>query len=68
MWMKRIGYIQRDIVAYLSRCGEGGGHIGPTTKAEEFNGLDLEQVKRSLDGLLRRGIVRREGIRYLLTK
>ena len=66
----RLGKIQRDIVAYLSSCGEHGGPICSTTKAEEFRGLDLAQIERSLTGLLRRGIIRREGPlpRYLLVK
>jgi hypothetical protein len=62
----RIGYIQKDIIAYLQRCGENGGFIGCTTKASEFAGLDWEQVERALQGLLRRSIIRKEGIRYIL--
>lgn len=64
----RLGSIQRSIVAYLSRCGEGGGVICSTTKAEELRGLDLEQVERALAGLLRRGIIRRERICYVLVE
>jgi hypothetical protein len=62
----RLGKIQCDIVNYLARCPMTGGVICSTTKAEEFRGLDLEQVERSIAGLLRRGIIRRDGIRYVL--
>jgi hypothetical protein len=62
----RLGKVQRDIVAFLSRCSASGAAICSTTKAEEFRGYDLEQVERALAGLMRRGIVRREGIRYIL--
>ena len=48
-------------MSYLKRCGPNGGYIGCTTKAEEFRGLDLEQVQRALKGLISRGIVRQEG-------
>lgn len=61
----RLGTVQRNIMAFLSRCGESGAFIGSTTKAEELRGYDLEQVERALTGLLRRRIIRREGIRYL---
>ena len=64
----RLGKIQQDIVSYLSHCGEHGGVICSTTKASEFRGLDLEQVQRSIEALLRRGIIRREGIRYLIVR
>ena len=64
----RLGSVQRDVVAYLSRCGEIGGFVGSTTKASELRGYDLEQVERALAGLLRRGIVRREGIRHILVE
>lgn len=64
----RLGKIQRGIVSYLSRCPETGGVICSTTKAEEFQGLDLEQVERAIEGLLRRGIIRRKGILYILVK
>jgi hypothetical protein len=64
----RLGSIQRDIVAYLSRCPPIGGCICSTTKATEFRGYELEQVERALAGLMRRGIVRRERIRYILTE
>jgi hypothetical protein len=62
----RIGPIQKDILTYLKRHDESGGFIGPTTKASEFAGLDWEQVERALQGLLRRSIIRKEGIRYIL--
>jgi hypothetical protein len=64
----RLGSIQQLVVAFLTRCGENGGFIGTTTKAEEFRGLDFEQVERAVAGLLRRGIVRKEGIRTILVK
>lgn len=64
----RLGSIQRLIVGYLARCGEIGGYIGSTTKAPELQGYDLEQVERAVEGLLRRGIVRREGIRHILVE
>jgi hypothetical protein len=64
----RLGSIQRDVVAYLTRCSEKRGVIRSTTKADEFQGYDLEQVERALTGLMRRGIVRREGIWYVLAK
>jgi hypothetical protein len=61
-----LGSIQRNIVAFLSRCGAGGTFIGSATKAPELRGYELEQVERALAGLSRRGIVRREGIRTIL--
>lgn len=61
----KLGKIQSDIVAFLSRC-ERGAFIGSTTKAKELRGYDLEQVQRSLAGLERRGIVRQEGICTIL--
>ena len=64
----RLGAIQRLVVSYLSRCPPTGGAISSTTKAEEFRGLDLIQVERAIAGLTRRGIIRREGIRYLLVR
>lgn len=66
--MTRLGPRQRDIVEYLRRGPVTGSVICSTTKAPEFGGLDLEQVERSLAGLIRRGIVRREGIRYILVE
>ena len=62
----RVGKIQKDVLTYLARCGESGGVICTTTKAPEFHGYDLEQVERAISGLLRRNIIRREGIRYIL--
>jgi len=64
----RLGKIQQDIVRFLSRCKDYRGYIGSTCRAEELAGLDLEQVERSLEGLKRRGIVRKEGICYILNK
>lgn len=64
----RLGSVQRDVVAFLARCGETGGFVGSTTQAAELRGYDLEQVERALAGLLRRGIVRREGIRHILVE
>lgn len=61
----RIGKIQQDVLLYLARCGEKGGYIGQGTKAQEFQGLTLEQVERAIAGLLRRKIIKREGIRYI---
>lgn len=62
----RLGPIQQSIVTFLKRCGPNGGCIGVTTRAPEFAGLDLEQVERALQALIRRKIVRRESIRYIL--
>jgi hypothetical protein len=62
--MTDIGPIQRDVIAYLSRCGENGGHIGSTTKAKEFRGYDLNQVERALAGLIRRGIVQKRRLNF----
>ena len=64
----RLGSIQRRIMSYLNRCGPSGGFIGATTKAIEFRGLDLEQIERSLACLLKRGIIRKDGIRYIAMK
>jgi hypothetical protein len=61
----RLGSIQRDVLAFLSRNG-GRGYIGSITRAPEFRGYDLEQVERSLAGLMRRGVIRRVGILYEL--
>jgi DNA-binding MarR family transcriptional regulator len=61
----RLGTIQRDVLAFLSRNG-GKGYIGSMTRAREFRGYDLEQVERSLASLIRRGVVRRVGICYEL--
>lgn len=61
-----IGAIQRNILLFLARCNkEEGAFIGSTTKAEELRGLDLLQVERALAGLTKRGLVRKEGIRYV---
>lgn len=60
---RRLGPIQRDIVAYLRRCG-GRAYIGPTTRAPEFLGYDLEQVEAALDRLIARRIVRYERLQY----
>jgi hypothetical protein len=65
-YVMRIGPIQKDILTYLKRCDENGGFIGPTTKASEFAGLDWKQIERALQSLLRRSIIRKEGIRYIL--
>ncbi len=62
----RLGSIQKDIVAYLNRCGPEGGYIGTTCRAEEFHGYYWEQVERSINALMRRRIIRKEGIRYIL--
>ena len=64
----RLGHIQRDIVNFLSRCGERGAFIGSTTKAIDLRGYDLEQVERAVAGRIRRGIVRRDGIRTILVR
>lgn len=63
----RLGSVQRDIVAYLERCGNVGGAICSTTKASELAGYDLAQVERALSSLIRRGIVHKaSAIRYVL--
>lgn len=62
----RLGPIQREIVAYLSRCGNSGGHIGSTSRIPEFQGYFYEGIERSLLSLEKRDIVYREGIRYIL--
>ena len=64
----RLGKIQRNIVIFLAECGEEGGFIGSTARAAELRGYDLKQVERAVAGLVRRSIVRREGIRYILVK
>jgi hypothetical protein len=61
----RLGRIQSKVVGYLA-SRDGSGVICSTTKAEEFAGLDLAQVNRAISGLLRRRIIKREGIRYIL--
>ena len=64
----RVGTIQRDILFFLARCDKDiGGFIGSTTKAEELRGYDLPQVERALAALVKRGLVRREGIRSIAT-
>jgi DNA-binding MarR family transcriptional regulator len=64
--MMRIGSIQRDILMLLYRCGDTGAFIGSTTKARELRGYDLAQVERALTSLIGRGLVRKEGIRYII--
>lgn len=64
----RLGSIQRGVVQYLARCPKTGGMICSTTRAEEFRGLDLEQVERAIAALIRRGIVAKVGMLYVLTK
>lgn len=62
----RIGAIQRRILFFLARCDrEVGGYIGSTTKAEEFGGLDLPEVERALNALIKRDLVRKVGIRHI---
>lgn len=63
-----MGPIQRDIVAYLRRCGTGGGAICCLTRAQEFRGYCLEQVEEALERLLRRRLIKRVGIRYVLAQ
>lgn len=62
----RLGSVQKNVMTYLTRCGDLGGPVSSTTKAEELRGYDLEQVERAVAGLLRRKIIRREGIRYIV--
>lgn len=60
----RLGSIQKLIMQFVDRCDPViGVHIGSTTKAHELRGL--VQVERALEGLVRRGILRREGIRHI---
>jgi hypothetical protein len=66
--MRGLGSIQRDVVAYLTRCGEDGGAICCNTTAEDFRGYDWEQVERAVTALIRRRIVRRDGIRYIVNR
>lgn len=44
----RLGDVQRNVVAHLSRCGETCGVTCSTTKAAEFRGYDLDQVERAI--------------------
>lgn len=62
----RLGHIQKNILSYLRSCPVTGGCICSTTKAVEFRGYDYEQVERALNSLLKRNIIRKEGIRYIL--
>lgn len=64
----KLGVIQKDILTYLERCKNGIGVICSITKAEEFRGYDLEQVERSINRLIDRGIIKHEGIYYKLTQ
>lgn len=64
----RLGSIQQSIMTYLRRMPPTGGFIGSTCKAEEFRGLDLEQVERALAGLVKRRIIRKESIRYIINE
>ena len=66
--MTRLGAIQRRLVAFLTRCGDGGAYIGSSCRAEELRGYDLDQVLRARDALLPRGVLRVEGIRTILMK
>lgn len=66
--MMRLGRIQQDVITVLRQAGSDGRFIGAGTKAVELRGYDLEQVERALDGLYRRGIIRREGIRTILVE
>jgi hypothetical protein len=62
----RLGSIQRDIMRLVERSDpEIGVFLGSTCKAEELRGLDWQQVDRAAQALVRRGILRREGIRFI---
>lgn len=63
----RLGPNQRKVISYLAACGTKGGAIWAGMVAREFRGLDYEQVDRAAAALLRRGVIRRDGIRYILT-
>jgi hypothetical protein len=65
----RLGKTQSLIVQYLKECG-GRGFIGATCKAKQFNGLYLEEIERSLQALIKRQVVIKDGIGFyrLLTK
>lgn len=62
------GHIQKSILTLITRHGEEGVYIGAGTQAKELRGLTLEQVEDSLQRLLDRGIIVREGIRYKAKK
>lgn len=62
----RFGSIQKNILMFLYEAGEKGAFIGSTTKAKEFRGYNLNQVMSSLQKLIKRGIIYKEGIRYIL--
>lgn len=62
----KLGAIQRSVVSFLSRAPKHRAVICSTTKAAEFRGLDLEQVERALQGLIKRGIIQKKGILYRL--
>lgn len=62
----RIGSVQRNILMFLYRCPETGAFIGATTACDELAGYDLSQVERALAALIRRDLIYKEGIRYIL--
>lgn len=64
----RLGGVQRDVMLYLSRCPPQGAPICSTTKAAEFRGYDLEQVEQAIARLMRRNIIRKDGIRYVVNQ
>ena len=66
----RLGKIQQIIVDHLAQCSDVGGYFGASTKCSGLWGYDLAQVQRALEGLIRRGIVRKEGPlpRHILVK
>lgn len=64
----RLGATQTALRNHLIRYGDEGAYIGPQTVAPEgLRGLELHEVLRSLALMEKRGLVRREGVRYILT-
>lgn len=62
----RLGSIQKNIVDVIKQNGTKGAYIGFGCRDKKLRGYDLEQVELAINRLLKRGIIRREGIRFIL--
>jgi hypothetical protein len=63
----KLGKVQRAILNHIANSGGDGAYIGRSARAPEgLEGYNLKELERPLAALVRKGIIRREGIRYVL--
>lgn len=54
-----LGRTQKQIVDFLATCGPEGGYIRNASRGGFLRGYYLEEVERSMEALIKRGVLTR---------